>query len=350
MGIDQPIIPRAFTSVSAPVYLRDGFSYWMMAMEYARVLPAIKRIGTDYSFFISSNEQLQIDSSLRAEPHPTRRDDYIVQSYDLSFRPGRLTNRNRYEITQQIFNQVGTRRFSGLPRKEFVRNLAGNYIVYNSVDNIVTGGVPTNFGWRGDSTEGYFLTPVKLEEPTDNGEAFQVSGFFDFPQNSIYNILLTYPHWFNVIDAAGLIDRDAGELRFINEAEYHTIFIPTAEALASYPPDSLSLDERREFIKYHFLRGDHIFTDGNMPSGEYPTARIDESSTSFNTVYSKIDVRTGTDFIELRNSEGLIYTITENDSTTNILSGRNTLRPNDPNQNFVTNAVFHTIDSVLLKR
>lgn len=354
MGIDKPIIPRAFSSVTGPVYLRPGYNYMMNAMEYARVLPAIKRIGADYSFFIVDDEQLMIDSSLVAEPDPQFRNRYTVYSYDKTYKPARRTNRSRYEMVQTIFNQVAEGRFSKVARKEFIKTLAGNYICYNSVDDIVTGGVPTNQGWNGDSTENYYLVPIQLEEPTDNGETYNVQGFFDFPRTKIYDIVLSYRYWYDLIFSAGLIDLDYGELTFINEAEYHTLFIPTQEALQNYNTDTLSTEELRDFIKYHFVKGEHVFTHGKEPPGPYPTLRIDESSTQYSRKYSTVELITGIDRIELYNGEGHVYTITENDSTTNILTGYNTLEDaaNNPQnlENFVTNAVVHEIDTVLLKR
>jgi uncharacterized surface protein with fasciclin (FAS1) repeats len=349
IGSDKPLIPRAFSSVTGPVYLRPGFSYMMYAMEYANVLSAVKRFGTDYSFFITQDTRLAFDSSLYAAPHPIRTGQYEVYSFDKSYRPARKTNRNRYEITQLIFNQVGVRRFSGVPRKEFVKNLAGNYICFNSVENKVTGGVPVKLGWRGDST--IYLTPTKLEEPTDNGESYEVEGFFTFTGSKIYDIALRYTHFFNLMLKAGLVDTDYGVLNFLNESEYHTVFVPSVRALNNYNTDTLTRTELQNFIKYHFVRGEHIFTDGNLPSGDYPTLRRDESSTVYNTRYSTVNVQTGTDFIEVYNGEGRVYTIEENDSTTNILSARNTLQnQNTSLENYVTNAVFHEIDTVILKR
>ncbi|MFC2099100.1 fasciclin domain-containing protein, partial [Bacteroidota bacterium] len=229
MGIDKPIIPRALSSVTGPLYLRPGYKNMMYAMEYANVLPAVKRIGQEYSFFVVSDAYLEIDSSLTAEPNILYPGNYTVTSHDKLYRPARETSRRPYEIAQMILNQVGTETFSGIPRKEFVKTLGSNYICYNSVDNIVNGGIDMKLGWNGDST--IYRSPVKLEESTDNGETYRVDGFFTFPQIPIYQAMRAFPHWYDLLSQAGMVDYDRGLLTFLNEAEYHTVLVPSQRAI-----------------------------------------------------------------------------------------------------------------------
>ena len=353
IGVNKPIIPRAFSSVAGPVYLRPGFRRIMYSMEFANILPAVKRREATYSFYVQPDWSLLADSSLYISPDLLRPGRYIVESYDMSTRPARKVSRSEYEINYQMLNQIGTGVHTGIPRKEFIPTLAGNYIVYNSTDDIVTGGVPSKRGYNGtDST--IYLRPQKLEEPTDNGITYQVEGWFSFPRVRIYDLLSGgFPDFFAIIQRAGLTNYDYGILTFINDSEYYTVFVPSGEALDNYATDTMSVEELQQFVKYHFVSGEHIFTDGKKPAGNYETKRKDESSTVYNTVYSKLDIRPGVDHIQLYDTEGgLIYSIEESESATNIMTGVD-LNANNNNTNvtnYITNSVIHLIDTVLIKR
>ena len=67
LGLDITIIPRAFSSVAGPVYLRPGYSTLLYAMEYTKILPALKREEATYAFYILPDLSLQADSSLEIE-------------------------------------------------------------------------------------------------------------------------------------------------------------------------------------------------------------------------------------------------------------------------------------------
>ena len=64
IGLTEAVTPRAFSSVTGPVYLRPGYSTFMRAMEYTRVLPAVKRKEADYAFYVLSDDRMFMDSSL----------------------------------------------------------------------------------------------------------------------------------------------------------------------------------------------------------------------------------------------------------------------------------------------
>jgi hypothetical protein len=81
----------------------------------------------------------------------------------------------------------------------------------------------------------------------------------------------------------------------------------------------------------------------------YTTTRVDESSTATQTRYSKLNILTKPDIIEVLDKENNVYlTINEDESTTN-----KTTVFKDPNSNsewdFITTGVIHQIDKVLVK-
>ncbi len=188
-GVEEAIVPRAFSSVTGPVYLRPGYSILRSALEKANVMPAIKKQGVNYAFLITPDGIVSQDSSLRMVTGDNYSDGYIIQSFDRSAE--KFVTRNQSDLMTHFFNHLGTEIPSGAARKEFIPNLAGNYIVFDNDENLITGGLSSTYGYNGDST--VFLTPEVLDEPTDNGTTYRIEGFLSFPETGMYSLLTSYP-------------------------------------------------------------------------------------------------------------------------------------------------------------
>lgn len=135
IGVKQAIIPRAFSSVTGPVYLRPGFSVFRQAMEYTNILSAVKKKNANYAFFVVPDDVISFDSSLIVQTINERQ--FSLQSYSQS--ELRMIKRTTNDLTIQLLNQVGTKIPTGIPKKEFIPNLNGNFIVYESDKNLVVG-------------------------------------------------------------------------------------------------------------------------------------------------------------------------------------------------------------------
>lgn len=347
LGLEEAIVPRAFSSITGPVYLRPGYSTLQYAMEYSKTLPALKEEGVEYAFFIQSDALFAEDSSLMINWIDRERNIYRFRSWDQSGQS--FVNVGRNQLTKAILNQVGTKLPRGSANKEFIENLAGNFLVINNLDNTVSGGLPNTWGYNGDSAIHY--QPVQLEEDTDNGKTYDVRGWVTTPITTMYARITSYPTFFNLIDQAGLYDPVFYTFPFLTEGELYTVFIPTAEALASYNTDTLSQDELQDFVKYHFVRGDRIWTDGSSPSGYYETLRVDESSTQFSTKYSTLNIETGSDLIRIFDNDGNLYTeVQEEEGTTNVMIATDMDATSGSRYDFIITGVIHEIDTVLIKQ
>lgn len=290
MGLDKAIVPGAFSSVTAPVYLRPQYVGFMKGIELSGLGPALKRRNATYSF-------------------------YAVQVGDNYF-----DNSDQASAINRLLNQVGTTIAKEKARKEFIPTLGGNFILYDTTRR-----------------------PTQLEEPTYNGKTYAARGFNWPKTGNLYWIMkYDFPAFFDLMEKAGMVDRTYGELIFINETAFHTVFVPSDEALSDFNSDSLSLEELQLFIKYHFVEGDIIFTDGNKASGDYETLRVDESSTTYLTHYSKLNISPESDLIRINDQSGnLVCDIPEHWERTNIMFGRR-----DPS--YKTTGVIHAIDTVLI--
>ena len=295
IGLNEAVKPRAFTSVTGPVYLRPGYSTMMYAIEYAKTLSALKTPDVEYALFAISDTRMQLDSSLMIRWIDKDRDSYYFTSFNRSEERFQTVSRN--EMTKRILNQVATSLPKGVARKEFIENLAGNFLVFDNEKQTVTGGLENTWGYRGDSI--IHAEARLLEEPSDNGQTYDFGAWFNTPVSGMYNRLSGYPAFMDLIRKAGLINEKLEEFQFLTEGEFYTIFLPSEEALAASGADTLSIPDLQQFIKYHFIKGNRIWTDGNAAGGAYETLRKDESSTQYVTRYSTLSLGTGYDYIDI---------------------------------------------------
>lgn len=290
MGIDKAVVPRAFISVTAPVYLRPQYIGFMKGIELSGLGPALKRRNASYSF-------------------------YVVQVGENYF-----DNYDQASAINRLLNQVGITLPKEIARKEYIPTLGDNFILYDTTRR-----------------------PRQLEEPTDNGKTYAARGF-NWPKTGELFFILKYdfPAFFSLMDKAGMTNHTWGKLSFINETEFHTVFAPSDQALSQYNTDTLSLEELQQFIKYHFVDGDIIFTDGNNEHDDYETLRLDESSKPYIPRYSLLNISPEPDLIRIYDQSGnLVCDIPEHWERTNIMFGRR-----DPT--YKTSGVVHAIDTVLL--
>jgi uncharacterized surface protein with fasciclin (FAS1) repeats len=345
VGVNKAIVPRAFSSVAGPVYLQPDYTSYRSAIEFANILPVIKRENENYSLFVIPDVILSSDSSLVSMASPSNPNVTIIRSYDRGER--RFVTRNRSDMITQLFNHIGTTIPTRASRREFIPNMAGNYIVFDWENNIVTGGAQSVFGYKGDSV--VYLQPEPLDVPADNGVTYNINGWLSFPQSDIYTVTGRFTEFFKLLQRAEMVDNIYFKLKFLTEGEIYTIFIPSNEALLNYDTSNMTKEELRQFIRYHFVKGDIIFTDGKKHQGQYSTLRVDESSTTFTTRFTNIYLKPGFDFIDILNPNGtLYYRINEQPGITNIMVAEDT-DPSPAIQNHITIGAIHVIDKVLVR-
>lgn len=337
LGMTKAVVPRAFSSVTGPVFLRPDYSTFMYALEYTGLYQDLSKHWRNVSFFPIPDQVLVMDSSLLIEWKGAEQTSYSFRSYDRIKEV--MITMNRGTIRTWLRNQVGISLPTGSANKEFIRTLGGNYIIWNHSENTVQGSRPSTFGNGG--LEKIICHPVPLEEPTDNGKVWSTNSWFKHSHSSMWHVLRNYTELMNLLEQSGLYVPKYYDFPFINKWSIYTIFVPSDHALINYRADTLSKKDLAAFLKYHFVVGDFIFTDNKLASGEYETARKDETSTPFSTHFSTLNIRPGPDFIEILDTAGIPFCyIPENNETTNIMV----------TMDGWVNAVIHEIDTVLIKQ
>jgi len=342
IGLKNPVIPRAFISVTGPIYRQQRFSLVMNAIEKSGLLPALKREDQYYTLFVENDFDLSADSSLMYNPI---RDEFFL--FQLSPGGGTRMNVGIKDLRTLILNHVGTQKPTGLARKEFIRNLAGNYLIFNNETGEVSGTAPTTQGYNG--TFVVKVIPHQISTNADNGTTYEISDWFSFGGTDIYSrISSNFPKFHQLLINAGLALPKEFRYSFLSDNENYTIFIPTEAALSQYNTGGLTKEQLRKFLMMHFVQGALIFTDGSLPSGYYETTRIDEKSTQYSTVNTSVYIQTGYDHISLKDKAGNQYVEMDEKGNRNIMATRTLGDGSQVFPSIVTNAVIHEIDRVLL--
>jgi uncharacterized surface protein with fasciclin (FAS1) repeats len=341
IGVNKMIVPRAFKSITGPIYLQRGYSVVMNAIESSGLLPPLKKEANRYSLYVESDNDLAVDSSLSYDPF--RKEFSVFQTTGDQVTKLVLSTS---ELRTLILNQTGTDIPSGIARKEFIRNLAGNYLVINNETNEVKGTAATTFGYQGEPTQ---VFPVQISTDADNGITYNTKNWFNFTTADLFSkIQGSYAYFHNLLKKAGLTNDKLYTYKFISENEFYTIFIPTEEALTAYRVDTMTVPTLKNFLMFHFIQGDIIFTDGNKSEGYYETTRIDEKSTTYTTYYTKMHVRPGIDVINIPAKSGSDYVTIPESDVTNVMTSKVMGTGQEVFPNVSTNAVIHEVDKVLL--
>jgi uncharacterized surface protein with fasciclin (FAS1) repeats len=343
IGVNKMIVPRAFKSITGEIYLQRGYSTVMYAIEKTGLLPALKKESNNYLLYVESDVNLKNDSSLTYSPINESFAAFQVSGSQILRVPLTTT-----DVRTLLLNHIGTELPKGVANKEFVRNLAGNFLIINNLTGEVSGTAPSTIGYRGSEQTNVF--PDQISTNADNGITYDIKNWFNFSSISLFlKLSSTYPVFHNLLKKAGLTNDRLYKYNFVSDNEFYTIFIPTDAALAAYQVDTMSVPTLKKFLQLHFVQGDMIFTDGNRPAKYYETTRIDEKSTPFTTYYTKIYINPGIDIIHIQNPTGTDYVSVPESATTNIITGRSLGTGQEAFPTIISSAVIHQIDKVLLK-
>lgn len=350
VGVNEYIAPRAFSSITSPVYTQRDYADMMYAIEYAGVLPSLKRAGQEYMFYIVPGYITSVDSSLvRALSVIQGIENNTFYVYAGAGIPGGTAVETRLSSTDLrllIMNQVGTSHPKGIAKKEFIKTLAGNYLIVNNETGEVRGSDVTTKGYKGAET--IEMIPSKIGD-FDNGSTYEAKAWFSFSQNGLYSQISTkYPDFHALIEKAGLVK--SAKYTFITASQFYTVFAPTKEALDAANANDLTGDELNKFILAHFVQGSLIFTDGNANTGYYESLCESENSTVYAKVYSKVYVETSPDMIKLRAKDGGEYVSIPLSDNTNMMTVQNLdlTATERPFPNVMVTAVIHETNKALI--
>lgn len=332
IGVNKMLIPKALSSVSGFLYLDPDYLTYLMALQFADLLEALKDEDSYFSFFVIPNRVFIADHSMEIRwNNPFRQDAFSIRAHIPGIGQHTYT---RNEVADLMFSQIGIEPLIGTANKEFIETLNGKHIIVDNVHKTITGGVPSAFGYEGDSIIDVHFTP--LEGNYYNGDVYEINSWLRFPGQALLTRLYG-TKYFDLLNKAGLATEF--QLRFTHPAERYTIFLPSENALNAVQADTLTGDNLKHFLLSHIIKNELIFTDGRKNEGAYNTISRKQDGTGFH----KLLIRPSFDNISILDTKGeVIIDIPEEQGKTNIITTR-TL-----NGMISTSAVIHRIDSVII--
>lgn len=331
IGLKKAIVPKYFSSVSAPLFLDPVYNSFFGAYSAVNLLSALKEPTTEFSLFIIDNQSLANDSSLFVSELPNGKYQILAFDHQEDKLVNMLSGDYKGILSRRLYGQIGVQPILGQAKREFIETLDGRHIVVQN--DTVSGGVPPEFGFNTGND-----TTVVFKEITDfpitNGRVYQCNGWFKFPVKNTYDYLRN-TKFLSLLNKVGLANTSNERLTFIDPTERYTIFVPSDSALNSIQVDTLSLEAIKELVSFHIVKGELVFTDGRQPQNAYRT--LDNQflnlnpqpdnliilDKNFDVYYDKLGLSSGSNLIGM-----YLQNISENYS--------------------VSNAVVHKINTVIM--
>ncbi|MCK4921682.1 MAG: fasciclin domain-containing protein [Bacteroidales bacterium] len=344
IGVDKVITPKAFSSVSAPLYLNPDFETFLAAYEKAKLLPALKNEVIQFTIFAIKDQTLANDMSMEVIWSDSRKDNFTIKGLDRSdvpedptAPPGKWVTRSREDITFYMNGLIAIDQHEGVAEIEFLETLDGRHIIIDNNNYTISGGESSRFGYNGDSAIIVDFTQVSGD--FYNGEVYELNGWLSYSQYDLHS-KLTDTKFLEHLKRAGLASEY--EIYVTNNVDRYTLFLPSDNALDAFQADTLAGDALTSFLKSHFLKNELIFTDGKKQQGYYNTMSKVNSGTGFR--YQELNISPGHDEISILYSDGdLYYKIEKESGVTNIITTVSELEGH-----YKTGTVIHKIDTVLV--
>lgn len=343
IGVNEPIIPRAFGGVTGPVYQKRGYSRFMNIIEYTGLGSALKRQNSDYAFFVMNDQDLERDSVMF---YSYIDNDAGVTETFYGYEVGRQPKRYDFgvdDLRVMLMNQLAVETPKGTAQKEFLQTLGGNHIIWDNSDNSVSGTSPSSTKYRGgNETDKITIYPEVISNNADNGTTYEVKGLFKYSSGVLYEKLkIAAPKFTEMLVDAGLAINQEARIKFISMIDLATVFAPTDSVLNAIQADTLKGDDLTQFLKIHFFLGDEVmFTDNKMVEGYYQSAYGNGKEETPISVYLK----PGPDYIEVLANDGSVFLhVDEDPDKTNIITTK-TLSSGTDFPNIATTGAIHVID------
>ena len=271
-GINKVLKTRALSSVYGPLMLNPDYYALAMAINYANVMPLIKRADRQFTIFALSNDAFYNDSSFYLTSQLGGELNFVdYSSEEGGFNSDKFSRISKDDIIEMALTHIAFGVPTGIANEEYMLNLSGSYLkILNNADSIESFGEGERYVHFKDYEGGVY----------DNGKLYDINKrLTSGTSSSIYSEINNnsqgkYTKFRQLLIAADLMDAVRNKFTFTYQNEILSIFIPNNEILENYT--YANKEELATFLKSHFIRGEMIFTDGNR-TGEFETFARDES-------------------------------------------------------------------------
>jgi uncharacterized surface protein with fasciclin (FAS1) repeats len=280
--VNKVLEPNVFTTVPRRLFFDSQFNTFLLAMNSIELIPIISDLEFDITLFAVSNSEMEA-ANIR---YNDNNDQVQTRGKD-----GIWKNMNPLDLIEFFFDHVYIGKLENLNGESYIQMSSGNYAYYNN-GKIYSG------------RNQYLNEQASLieSETERNGNLHIIDkaiktryGFGEFimndPDLSEFAQLLINANMLNPYQVDPFTEDTIPNLTFIAESDSWTGFIPVNSAVQEAASSGLIPEdetELRNFLSYHFIRRNTIFSDGKK-SGEFDSNSIFESSTQ-GIVYNKLSV------------------------------------------------------------
>jgi uncharacterized surface protein with fasciclin (FAS1) repeats len=283
--------PNVFTCVPGKLFFDKKYSTFLHAVNKSNLIGELANTDNPVTLFAPSNAELE-EYGIR---YNKTGDNIKKRGTD-----GIWLNIQEEELIMFVQDHIYNGVISDLSGEGFIEMSSKNFVHFNN-----------NTLAAGENVQNGVDAVVREFEPNDR------NGMLVFIENPIMSKwkmgqqIMSDPdmsEFANLLIQAEMLDPNYVDqltkdtipnLKFLNEADYWTAFIPdndaVAEAIADgYIPeyDPENAQPFKEVLQYHFIRKSTIFDDGKL-SGPFPTNRVEEV-TALGTIYSEVEISNST--------------------------------------------------------
>lgn len=267
IGLKKAIVPKYLSSVSASLILNPSLNSFFNAYQSVGLLSALKDKNSDFSVFYIDDNSLSIDSTLFVFGSTGSRTMLMAYDHAQEKLIPLMGGEYRGPFRRKLMGHIGIQPLLGQAKREFIETIDGRHIVVQN--DTVSGGVSSEFGLNTGRDTTVVFSEITTSNIT-NGRVFRCNGWLKFPTTNTYRHLAG-TKFVSLLNKAGMASTLNERVTFMNEFERYTIFVPSDSALTSVNADSLSIDELKDLLSFHIVKGEFIFTDGRQPMGAYLT-------------------------------------------------------------------------------
>jgi uncharacterized surface protein with fasciclin (FAS1) repeats len=316
-GMKRFLEPNVFTCVPGPILYNNNYTTFLYALQNSGLLTTLTQPDIDITLFAPSNDEL-LEYGIRTNEEPGS--VFIqVQSSD-----GLWHTMEPNDLETFVENYIHIGNYEDFQDEGFIRMASDNYVFYNN--GKLYGG--------GNQVTGDYCSVVEKIPSEKNGNLFYLDNTLKAPDN-VAELLLSDPDlsaFADLLNQAGLIDSAQIDYEipgllyprviFMSDLKQWTILAPSNQAIADAEMAGLipvDIEELRDFIAYHFVRGTCIFDDGNL-SGTFPTNRID-AIIGEDIAYETLNFTNSVHNLIVEDQSGQSVSITHSDANKLVESG-----------------------------
>jgi uncharacterized surface protein with fasciclin (FAS1) repeats len=264
--------PNAFSCVPGPIFYNKDYTTFLYALNNSGLLSTLTQPGINVTLFAADNDQL-LERGIRQNIA----DEIVVIEVMSSDGLWHTMEPDHLENFVNDYIHVGL--YEDFQGEGFIRMESDNYLYYN------TGRVASG----GNQVAGDDCLVTEKVPSEKNGNLFYLDNAILEPKNAA-EFILEDPEltsFGDLLSKAGLIDSVQADYEltgvlyprviFMSQQKQWTIMAPTNQAIADAEVQGIipeDVEELKDFIYYHFVRGKCVFDDGQL-SGSLPTHLID---------------------------------------------------------------------------